>query len=185
MRRQMRVPLGEGQPRACPYFLVSLVGLFSCFVWLWLETFNRYGWYRDVSRIRCQYERKNSPSFSLSLSRHISSFARLRIVSWDVHKQLGNCSVVRSFICAEGDEGIMSIGHLYTVTLFIQCVCGWPDSSFVFGFFESASVQVENLIDKDRKSLTAVLCWMLYKRADVVRWSWSAKKDSRCISASG
>jgi hypothetical protein len=67
VRRQMRVPLGEGQPRACPYFLVSLVGLFSCFVWLWLETFNRYGWYRDVSRIRCQYERKNSP-FPLSLA---------------------------------------------------------------------------------------------------------------------
>lgn len=66
VRRQMRVPLGEGQPRACPYFLVSLVGLFSCFVWLWLETFNRYGWYRDVSRIRCQYERKNSPFPSLS-----------------------------------------------------------------------------------------------------------------------
>jgi hypothetical protein len=95
-----------------------------------------------------------------SLSRHISSFARLRIVSWDVHKQLGNCSVVRAFICAEGDEGIMSIGHIYTVKLCSSsvCVCGWPDSSFVFGFFESASVQVENLIDKNRKSLTAVLC---------------------------
>lgn len=58
-----------------------------------------------------------------SLSRHISSFARLRIVSWDVHKQLGNCSVVRAFICAEGDEGIMSIGHIYTVKLCTSSVC--------------------------------------------------------------